>query len=263
LGSPSRLQADLSARLGTDVISAVRVGWGCAPSRVPAGGERRYRWRGRHRGPSSRASTTSSSARRRRRSNVRGGRFFPPYGLRLADHNHVHPPATSGFDPGRGKPYGLSAGAVLTKGGRRTPTGYVKDPLHAGGHRRAGRRALGELRVGIRGAGALRPGRVHGGWTRRLEAGPLRQGVAGGARKLLLMAEVDGVAREVRPSPGAPVEGPSSPHNMGPVVDPLRGTSPWAPTYKALRRGRVRGRHGAPRGGFSGRPTCPSPHVEA
>jgi hypothetical protein len=219
------MQADLSARLGTDVISAVAsVGLRAVPRQpeVNSGSVAR-----------SRAVPILSREHyvifrpEKTPYYVRGGRFFPPYGLRLADHT-TYIRRHLGFDLEE-EPYGVSAGAV-DEGWEAHATGYVKDPLHAGGPGELGAAALGELRVGIAALGLS--GRA--GFTavgRRLEAGPYGK-VWLEDLKLLMMAEVDGVHQRFSGVPGAPSRVQLATY-LGPVWIPLRGLSVGA-AYQAF-----------------------------
>lgn len=210
------MQADLSARLGTDVISVVgsvglravarqpevNSGLPAKPPGLPFLSREHYVIYRPEKTPLY----------------VRGGRFFPPYGLRPADHT-TYIRRHLGFDLEE-EPYGLSAGAV-GEVAEVHATGYVKDPLHAGGPGELGGAVLGELRVGIAALGLS--GRA--GFTavdRRLEGGPYVK-LWMEDLKLLLMAEADGVHQKFA-IPGAPSRYQLAAY-AGPVWIPLRGLS--------------------------------------
>jgi hypothetical protein len=209
------MQAELSARLGTDVISAVAsVGLrGIArqpetnglldrPPAPPVLSREHY--------VLFRPDKTPFY--------VRAGRFFPPYGLRLADHT-TFIRRDLGFDLEE-EPYGVSAGAV-TEAFEVHGTAYARDPLHAGGPAELGGAALGELRAGIAAIG-LSGRAAFTALDRRLQAGPYAKVWLEGP-KVLLMAEADGVQQRFQIA-GAPSRLQLAAY-AGPVWIPLRGLS--------------------------------------
>ena len=210
------MQADLSARVGTELISGVAtVGLRGTARRPPVQG-----------GSVAQGAQLPVISREHyavlRPANTplyaRAGRFFPPYGLRLADHT-TYVRRHLGFDLEE-EPYGLSAGAVAEEWEAHA-TGYVKDPLRAGGPGELGGALLGELRLGSYAFGLS--GRA--GFTRldrRLEGGPYVKAWFEGAR-VLLMAEVD-VAHQRFFIPGAPPRVQLATY-AGPVWMPVRGLS--------------------------------------
>ncbi|HYV45381.1 MAG TPA: hypothetical protein VFA20_10990 [Myxococcaceae bacterium] len=219
------MQADLSARLGTDVISAVASVGLRSIARQPAdnGGVARST-------PLPVLSREHYVLFRPEKLPlplyVRAGRFFPPYGLRLADHT-TYIRRDLGFDLEE-EPYGLSAGAV-SEAWEAHLTGYARDPLHAGGPGELGGAALAEVRAGIAAVG-LSGRAAFTAVDRRLQAGPYAKVWLEGP-KLLLMAEVDGVHQRFQ-VPGAPSRGQLAAY-AGPVWIPLRGLSVGA-AYQAF-----------------------------
>jgi len=209
------MQADLSARLGTDVISAVGSVGLRAIARQPQSNGAVVR------PPAPPVLSREHYVIYRPDKTpfyVRAGRFFPPYGLRLADHT-TYIRRDLGFDLEE-EPYGLSAGSV-SETWEAHATGYVKDPLHAGGPGELGGAALGEVRAGIAAIG-LSGRAAFTAVDRRLQGGPYAKVWLEGP-KLLLMAEADGVQQRFQ-VPGAPSRVQLAAY-AGPVWIPLRGLS--------------------------------------
>jgi len=218
------MQADLSARLGTDLVSAVgSVGLRSLARRPPV-----------QSGSVASADPAPVVSREhyviyrpaKTPFYVRAGRFFAPYGLRVADHT-AYVRRHLGFDLEE-EPYGLSGGAVSEEWEAHA-TGYVRDPLHAGGPAELGGAALGELRVGPAAIGLS----ARAGFTRldrRFEGGPYAK-LWIEAAHLLLMAEADGVYQRFS-IPGAPSRVQLAAYG-GPVWMPVRGLSVGA-AYQAF-----------------------------